>query len=70
MGLNAGGVKVPLLWNNSWHLARKTCHQQSATKTRIIKITVNCGGGGYSASHLLYSVTVIVVKTLIQKGYH
>ena len=44
MGLNAGGLKVPLLWNNSWHLAHVTCHQQPATKTRIINITVNCGG--------------------------
>ena len=45
MGLNAGGVKVPLLWNNSWHLARKTCHQRPAIKTIIIKITVNGGRG-------------------------
>ena len=35
MGLNAGGVKVPLLWNNSWHLARKTCHQQPLIKQKI-----------------------------------
>ncbi|MDE7052924.1 MAG: hypothetical protein K2O92_08380, partial [Lachnospiraceae bacterium] len=27
-GLNAGDAKVPLLRNNSWHLARKTCHQK------------------------------------------
>ncbi len=46
MGLNAGGVKVPLLRNNSWHLARKTCHWQPAIKHKIKKITGNGGGGG------------------------
>ena len=40
MGLNAGGVKVPLLRNNSWHLARKTCHYKSQ-KSQNKKITVN-----------------------------
>ncbi len=35
MGLNAGGVKVPLLRNNSWHLAHKTCHQQPVIKHKI-----------------------------------
>ena len=44
MGLNAGGVKVPLLRNNSWHLARKTCHQQHAIKHKI-KRQLEIGGG-------------------------
>ena len=65
MGLNAGGVKVPLLRNNSWHLARKTCHQQSATKTRIIKITVNGVVENDFASHLLYSVVITIIQGLI-----
>ncbi len=63
------GLKYPfygiLLASGTQNLSPAACN-----KTQNKKTTGNGGGGNDFASHLLYSVIVIIVQILIQKGYH
>jgi len=65
------GLKYPCngILLASWHTKPAIASPQTSAKTQNNKITVNYGGGGYSASHLSSSGIVTICTYIIPGNF-